>query len=32
MTPLLSWSGNASHEIATYFYSWLPEVIPTVEA
>ena len=31
MTPLLSWSSDASHEIATYFYTWLPEVIPTIK-
>ena len=27
---LLTWSGTASHEIATYFHGWLPSVLPGI--
>lgn len=31
MDTLLTWSGGASHEIATFFHSWLPTVLPGIK-
>jgi hypothetical protein len=31
MDLLLTWSGTASHEIATFFRDWLPKVVPGVK-
>jgi hypothetical protein len=31
MRPLLTWSGDASHDIATFFRDWLPAVLPDIQ-
>ena len=31
MNVLLTWSGNTSHEIATFFRTWLPKVLPGIQ-
>jgi hypothetical protein len=31
MDTLLTWSGEASHEIASFFHTWLPLVLPGIQ-
>src|SRR5437868_2229293 len=31
MNTILTWSGSASHEVASFFRGWLPEVVPGIK-